>query len=581
MVLCEQFIFATANLNDKTGYQVIAKSSNITTELLSKLEDYMYPIGVEPSNFSNSKSLLILNNVVAYTIVKNVGLGHDGRFNNMRSHTIIININDFKKFDNDTRCFEQSYNIHNTSEHLPPLSIAPIKFEPNFDCVDIIGISQFEYFFKLIFDKKRIVIQNKITEDIIPDLLSLLPPSHRLNSFSTLVIKEDRQPEFNIIKTDKTIPLSKKYYSIESKNNETRIKNKNSLYHLGISHLMKLINSKNSSYISKIYDNFEKISFLMDKEKLFLAIVISIPIPKNMYDINDNLDDFLFILEKLPLDFMRKHFKKIQVLLPNEVADIYSDKIICESELVNSHYGITYGIISNIFDKLKKDESRLSFFRNLVLENMEYMKKSSSNILLNSIGKKYNHIIMNGFLENDILHKHIIHVLIRLNSNDKKYLFNYILDESLTTKIFSLEKLFEPSIFNLSYNLELSYYRDSIQKLFTSYLFYEKSDSKTITYTIKQIYDKWIKFSKINHSYNNDKREIILNILYAISNITNYLILERKINTNDLKKIHSDIKNDLLFFHKTNMAPMNDMKYQYNNIFKLIPPIFLKYFFNH
>ena len=212
---------------------------------------------------------------------------------------------------------------------------------------------------------------------------------------------------------------------------------------------------------------------------------------------------------------------------------------------------------------------------------MEYMKKSSSNILLNSIGKKYNHIIMNGFLENDILHKHIIHVLIRLNSNDKKYLFNYILDESLTTKIFSLEKLFEPSIFNLSYNLELSYYRDSIQKLFTSYLFYEKSDSKTITYTIKQIYDKWIKFSKINHSYNNDKREIILNILYAISNITNYLILERKINTNDLKKIHSDINNDLLFFHKTNMAPMNDIKYQYNNIFKLIPPIFLKYFFSH
>ena len=280
MVICQQFIFTAANVKNKTGYQVTARSSNITPKLLSDLEDYMYPIGVDPNKFLNSESLLILDDKVAYTTVKNIGLGYDGRYNNLFSHTIIINIDDFIKFDNDTRCLEKLSDVDVTSTHLPPISIKPFNNEPNFDCIDIIGISQFEYFFRCVLDKKKIVILDIIENNIIKNLLSLLPPSYRLISFSTLVIKEHRQPNFNIIQADKTTSLPKNYHIIITKNITKNFKNKNTLFDHAITYMMEIINSKNTIHISNIHDNFEKISFLNDKNKLILAIMISVPTPK-------------------------------------------------------------------------------------------------------------------------------------------------------------------------------------------------------------------------------------------------------------------------------------------------------------
>ena len=576
MVICQQFIFTAANVKNKTGYQVTARSSNITPKLLSDLEDYMYPIGVDPNKFLNSESLLILDDKVAYTTVKNIGLGYDGRYNNLFSHTIIINIDDFIKFDNDTRCLEKLSDVDVTSTHLPPISIKPFNNEPNFDCIDIIGISQFEYFFRCVLDKKKIVILDIIENNIIKNLLSLLPPSYRLISFSTLVIKEHRQPNFNIIQADKTTSLPKNYHIIITKNITKNFKNKNTLFDHAITYMMEIINSKNTIHISNIHDNFEKISFLNDKNKLILAIMISVPTPKNMYDIDHTLEEFLSILEKIPSDFMIKYFKKIEILLPINMVDKYRNKIISEHELLNFNNNSTYNDMSNIFDKLTNDTSRLSFLREIISNNLQYMIKSGSKIFIDSIGTRYNYLIIYGFLENKDLHACVIDVLIKLNYNDrKKHLLNNILDESLNGNTFPLEKLFDPNIFNLNNNPELLCYHDLIGKLFTSYLFYEKTNSKIITNIIKKIYDNLLNEFVMNGKIflsGPEKPYVVLNMFHAVFNITHYLLFERKLNTKELNEIQSS-------FEQLTRLSNNNTKYQLKDIFNPIRPIFIKYFF--
>ena len=108
MVLCEQFIFTSSKL-EEGGYRVIAKSSGITEKILRELEEYVYPIGIEPSKFHDSKSMRILENEIAFIQSKNIGIGQDGRPDTMHSHIIIMNKDDFKKFGNDSRIFNEYY----------------------------------------------------------------------------------------------------------------------------------------------------------------------------------------------------------------------------------------------------------------------------------------------------------------------------------------------------------------------------------------------------------------------------------------------------------------------------------------
>ena len=110
MTICENFIYASSPLPEQKGYQIIAKSSGITKEIISELDNYMYPIGLSSRTFKESKSMLLLkNDLIAYSKVKNIGYGFDKRPDTLYNHTIIIRKKDFAKYRNDSRIFEDYF----------------------------------------------------------------------------------------------------------------------------------------------------------------------------------------------------------------------------------------------------------------------------------------------------------------------------------------------------------------------------------------------------------------------------------------------------------------------------------------
>lgn len=66
--------------------------------------------------------------MIAYSRIKNIGLGYDGRENTLYNHTFIFSKNDFKRYYNDGRIFDNFY-LENKSIQgiLLTLSIDPPK----------------------------------------------------------------------------------------------------------------------------------------------------------------------------------------------------------------------------------------------------------------------------------------------------------------------------------------------------------------------------------------------------------------------------------------------------------------------
>ena len=62
----EQFIYTTASIENKKGYQIVAKSEGITEKIVEELETYAYPVDLDPRKFNESRSLLELENDELY-----------------------------------------------------------------------------------------------------------------------------------------------------------------------------------------------------------------------------------------------------------------------------------------------------------------------------------------------------------------------------------------------------------------------------------------------------------------------------------------------------------------------------------
>jgi len=203
MLTVDQFVYTTASLSGKSGYQIIAKSDGISEEILSELDDYLYPTGIDPSEFNESCSMLLLKNEkIAFSKIKNIGMGYDGRNNTLYNHTLIVNKEVFAKYEYDTRIFEEFY-VENTSLQgkLPVLQI-----DPNIPEMDFQFAMNSEIIIKdtltELFRKQKIAILDIKNTDLIQKILSLVPPSMRLIPFSTLVIQPEKQPNYNLIQTE-------------------------------------------------------------------------------------------------------------------------------------------------------------------------------------------------------------------------------------------------------------------------------------------------------------------------------------------------------------------------------------------
>ncbi len=268
MINTEQFVYTSASIKNKKGYQIVAKSDGITDKIISKLQSYVYPTNIDPSKFQESRSLVLFNNdLIAYSRIKNIGLGYDGRENTLYNHTFIFSKKDFKECDNDSRIFDDFYLEDKYIRGiLPTLSINPSsQLFPLITCnlkliLERILVSLFR-------NKKIALLINDV--ELPQKILSFLPVSMRLIPFSTFVIEPKKQQKYNLILNPKLNKSKLKGFDVISLDKNIVFQKKTS-YRKSISYYAQLITSFKPKKLIEFHNSFEEIPGKSNKNKLIL-----------------------------------------------------------------------------------------------------------------------------------------------------------------------------------------------------------------------------------------------------------------------------------------------------------------------
>lgn len=452
MVLCEQFIFTSSKL-EEGGYQVIAKSSGITEKILRELEECVYPIGIEPSEFHDSKSMRILENEIAFIQSKNIGIGQDGRSDTMYSHIIIMNKDDFKKFGNDSRIFNEYYSETKESGHLAPLSIENKKLNPDFACVDIIGIIQVQKCLKAIFKNEKIAIINEKNQKLIQSILSLMPPSLSLKSFSTQVPQPNVQTKFEIIQTsEQNDYLINKYTILDVTKSKSTYKENKTILDTCISYLIEIIDRKNEIELKRIHDEFESIPISNIDEKIVLIIGnLLLESNKTISFKRQILKNILDIIGEIPPENSRKYWKQIREILSPEEHQKYALEYEI-NEIINEHEieKITLDILHSMFGSLKNNnsETRKALLNKIYKLKSEKFLRDARQLIIDINHSMYGTEILEFIIEHKVCDSIILDLVINdqeLSKVEKQSKYDeFITISSRKNRKLSLELISNP-----------------------------------------------------------------------------------------------------------------------------------------
>ena len=351
-------LFFTSSKLEDGGYQVIAKSSGITDKILEELEEYLYPIGIETSKFRDSKSMRVLQDKIAFIQSKNIGIGQDGRPDTMYSHIIVIKKEDFKKFGNNSRIFNEYFSETKELGHLTPLSIENKKLDPDFTCVDVIGIIQVQKCLNAIFKNEKISIINEKNQKLIQSILSIMPPSLSLKSFSTQVPKPNVQTKFDIIQTtEQSDYLIDKYTIIDVTKSKSPYTENKTMIDICINYLIEIIDRKKETELKRIHEEFESLPIKNINEKIILIIGnLLLESNKSISFKKQVLENILQIVGEIPPDISRKYWKQTRGILSSAEYQKYALEYEIK-EIINEHEieNITLDILHSMFNSLKNN----------------------------------------------------------------------------------------------------------------------------------------------------------------------------------------------------------------------------------
>lgn len=268
MSTSDHFIFTAAKTEAKTGYQVIAKSSGITDEIILELDDYLYPIGVNVSEFIESRSLLkIKNEKIAYSIIKNIGKGYDGRSGTLYNQTFVIDKEEFRKLDFDSRVFDD-YLIEDDSirGNLKTLEIEYKYISPDFRLLENLGHDVLKSLLHSIFKRNKIALVKTDNFRIIQNVLAIVPPSMRLMEFSTMVNQPNRQYRYRFIQVpEEAQPSLERNFVIINPNDPKSLSKRHYVNEESVNQLIQIILDKDEKQLNKIYKDFEKLPARLTK----------------------------------------------------------------------------------------------------------------------------------------------------------------------------------------------------------------------------------------------------------------------------------------------------------------------------
>ena len=382
MPKCDHFIYTAGKIENNEGYQIIAKSAGITLDITSKLEKYLYPLGVKISEFEESRSLLILsNNKIAYSIVKNIGIGYDGRRGTLYNHTFVLDKNDFEKLDFDSRMFEK-YFVKNDSlrGELKPVNIEPNNISPDFK---FLKKQDFELLGEILY---RITTRKKIailkTDDMmfLPNILTILPPPLRLIPFSTLVVEPDRQDKFHLIAVPIEIQskISKSFTIVDPSQMTSSITQKDE--YGDIQQLLQFVKDEDAKSLQQIFRNFKKIPVRLSSTKRVRVEDIFVQ------------SDFEYLSKK-------NSFGRLK----NKVKKLYYDKKFTSSSptvIVSITKKLRKIIKKNLKEKDPNKKKNQDAFEQsmeivkIMLDSMHYLKNYSKKSISKTIEKEISREIM-------------------------------------------------------------------------------------------------------------------------------------------------------------------------------------------
>ena len=202
MIRVEQLVYTTAAPDPMPGYRVVAKSPGITDRIVSDLNPYMLPAGIDPRNFGQSKSMVVVEGgrQVAYGLSRNIGYGPDGRPDAMSSHTLVIDAKGFEALSCDSRALDGLFTDRVPAEPmLPSIEVPEDAAAPRDRGIDRARAPLLARTLHALVRGRRVAVRGASGVQFVQDALGILPPSLRLVPFSTCMVDLDLQPAYRLV----------------------------------------------------------------------------------------------------------------------------------------------------------------------------------------------------------------------------------------------------------------------------------------------------------------------------------------------------------------------------------------------
>lgn len=506
MIICDQFIYTTYSIKNKSGYQIAAKSYGISDVLINELDGYFYPDNIESNN--GCTTFLILNDVVVCSSIQTVGIGYDGRENAIYNHSIVLKTADFKLIENDTRVLSK-YFLTNyvVPKELGTLIIDNQKLALSSGEITRLPRNVLEFIIDGVISYQKIAISGIPDRNLLPNIFSILPPSLRLRSFSSFVDDPERQIKFDIIQIDLEHEerLDSKYRKINVTNlSPFYVNDADPLFERSVKFIVDMIKKENRNSLQSIHNSYEKMIHDDIKLKFILSVYL-----EQIKLISDNklkeklAIDVLEILDKFNLDIVSEYLPKIEKYIPMREFEHHSQKLEIMHLITKfNDKPINVLTLKNLFYSLTSDtpESRYDLLKELLKKRKNEFIESGSDLLLDSKRAPYGADILRFFVREDILHQCIFTLLNHESSLSEVYkqgLLESLLESCLKFNTGLIFQMLSFPIFDFNDKYDIKHFRKTLDTVFlnmekypTASIFTEfvKLTIQKIEISIKQSY---------------------------------------------------------------------------------------------
>lgn len=559
MLTCDHFIYTSAKTSLNEGYQIVAKSSGISDDMISDLMGYYYPVGLDLEKFNESRSMLVLKgNKIAYSIIKNIGRGYDARKGTLYNHTFVIDKKDFVKIKCNTKLLDKYFIFdYDIRGNLDKMVIVEEPDQIEFTDLKSMNsnIIQNSLWFLTLKRKVAITIQGT-HNDLIQNMLTILPPSLRIIPFSTLVNEPEKQGEFDLIQIpeNSVYKLDRSWKVIEPSSD---IMGAEDSKRPDFEYLAHLIQNEDMKTISKIHQSFETLNGDANLEKMrFLLFDL---LAEQTRDIEKKARYYLECanaVQKIAPDLMSKYLDRAEKyskeVKSNELLEQVETGRFTESLNKSS---INVPLLEKILYNFRDTDSdvRVMFLKKIFKKRKEEIRKKGllGEIILSR--SLYQEEFLRAFVELKELHPLIFEYFesSSLSARQQLKLFETFIDLALSYNFLLINKLFETTKFVWHSSSELYIIKKLVNKIFSNINLRENEKISAVINLVRTIESRLRdKFSQLVTTH-SDTREYIWNsdesfdnykhstydILTDMANCLKYIMDYRKEKLSENSKI--------------------------------------------